>query len=908
MSNPPRLNHAANAFGRGRDRLRRLLGMGAEEEVESELGFHLQMRIRDLEAAGMSPAAAREEATRQFGDYEAIQRECRTIANRRNRSMRRREWTAELRQDVRFGVRQLRRNPGFAAMTVLMLALGIGASTAIFSLVNGVLLRALPFPAPDRLVAVYQVDADGAEGNFSHPNFVDVQARARSFTALAEHASGSAPVVVGGTAVRVPVAWVSADFFAALGVRAALGRTFVPEEFGADASVAVVSDAFWRQHLGADPDLAARTVRMDDQPLTVVGVLPPGMNLPGDAGLWRPQGSMARATRTGHNWQVVGRMRDGVPPEAASRELRGIGAAIQREHGDDTMIASAAVVPLHEVVVGRVRPMLLVLVGASGLLLLITCANVVSLLLSRTAARRRELAVRRALGAGRARLARQFVGESLVLALAGGALGAAIAAVGVRVLLALEPGRLPRAGEVRVDAAALAFAFGVSVLAAAGIGLVVALRASAGGPWATLAEGSRGQSGGAAGQRVRSALAVGQVALTLVLLVGAGLLARSFLRLMAVDPGYRTEGAVAMEILVPWAQGDEDRARTLRFHQALHERLAAIPGVRALGSVNILPLQNAGGGASGTFAKIDGTETVRGMEDVGRLVRDPARAGDAVYRVASGGYFPAMGIPLVRGRLFDARDTPEGMHAALISQSLAERAWPGQDPVGQRVQYGGMDGDVRPFVIVGVVGDVRERSVDAEPQPTFYANVQQRPGGVSGPHTLLLHGGDPAAVTATARGILREMNPEIPVRFRTLEEVFSASLSERRFSLLLLGIFAATALVLAIAGIYGIISYLVVQRTREIGIRLALGAPAGTVLGMVLRRGVLLAAAGVAVGLVSALLATRLLAGLLYGVGTRDPVTFVAVPVLLLGVAALASYVPARRTTRVDPMIVMRAE
>ncbi|HST61323.1 MAG TPA: ABC transporter permease [Longimicrobium sp.] len=897
-----------NAFGRGKDRLRRILGADVETEVESELGFHLLMRIRDLEAAGLSPAAAREQAARQFGDFEAIQRECRTIARRRNRTMRRREWMAELRQDARFGFRQLRRNPGFALLTVLMLALGIGASTAIFSIVNGVLLRALPFPEADRLVAVYQVDAEGAEGNFSHPNFVDVKERTRSFAALAEHASGSAPVVVGGTAVRVPVAWISSEFFSALGVGPVLGRTLLPEEFATGAPVAMVSDAFWRQHLGADRDLAARTVRVGDQPLTVVGVLPPGMNLPGDAGLWRPQGPLADATRTGHNWQVVGRLRAGVPPEAASRELRGIAQALKREHGDDTMIAGAAVVPLHEVVVGGVRPMLLVLVGASGLLLLITCANVVNLLLARTAARRRELAVRRALGAGRARLVRQFVGESLALALAGGVLGAAIAAAGTRALLALEPGRLPRAGEVRVDGAALLFALGVAVVAAAGIGIVVALRASGGAPWAALVEGSRGHSAGAASHRVRAVLAAGQVALTLVLLVGAGLLARSFLRLMAVDPGYRTEGAVAMEILVPWAQGDEDRARTLRFHQALHERLGAIPGVRALGSVNLLPLQNAGGGASGTFAKIDGTETVRGMEDVGRLVREPGRAGDAVYRVASGGYFPAMGIPLVRGRLFDARDTPETVHAAVISQSLAERAWPGQDPVGRQVQYGGMDGDVRPFVIVGVVGDVRERSLDAEPQPTFYANVQQRPGGVSGPHTILLYGGDPGAVAAAARGILREMDPEIPARLSTLEEVFSASLSDRRFSLLLLGAFAAVALVLAVTGIYAIISYLVVQRTREIGIRLALGAPAGTVRGMVLRSGVLLAAAGVAVGLASALLATRLLAGLLYGIGTRDPVTFVAVPLLLLAVAALASDVPARRTTRVDPMIVMRAE
>jgi putative ABC transport system permease protein len=896
------------AFGRGRDRLRRLLGVRVEEEVESELSFHLLMRGRDLEAAGMSPAAARDQAAREFGDYEAIGRECRDIAKRRNRSMRRREWLAELRQDVRFGSRQLLRSPGFALTTVLMLALGIGASTAIFSIVNGVLLRPLPFPGPDRLVAVYQVDAEGAEGQFSHPNFVDVKERSRSFAALAEHASGSAPVLVGGNAVQVPVTWVSAEFFPALGVDAAVGRTFLPEEFGRDEPVAVVSDAFWRQHLGASRDLAATTVRVGNQPLTVVGVLPPGLGFPGEAGLWRPQGPMGDATRTGHNWQVVGRLRAGVSPEAASRELRGIGRALKRQYGDDTMIAGAAAVPLHEVIVGGVRPALLVLVGASGLLLLITCANVVNLLLSRTAARRRELAVRRALGAGRGRLVRQFVGESLVLTLAGGVLGTVLAFVGMRALLALEPGRLPRVGEVRVDAAALLFALGVSVAAAAAIGLMVALRASGGGVWGALVDESRGHSGGGAGHRVRAALAVGQVALTLVLLVGAGLLARSFLRLMEVDPGYRTDGAVVMEILVPWPGSDEERSRSMRFHDALLTRLAEIRGVRAAGSVNVLPLEDAGEGSSGSFVRVHGTEVVRDFDDLTRLMREPGRAGEALYRVASGGYFPAMGIPLVRGRLFDERDTPEAAHAAVISQSLAEREWPGQDPVGRMVQYGGMDGDLRPFVIVGVVGDVRERALDAEPQPTFYANVRQRPVAVSGPHNIVLYGGDPEDVGATARGILRELNPEIPARFGTLEEVLSAWLSDRRFSLLLLGIFAATALVLAVAGIYGIIAYLVAQRTREIGIRLALGAPTGAVLGMVLRRGVLLAAAGVAVGLVGALAATRVLSGLLFGIGTRDPVTFVTVPLLLLGVAALASYVPARRTTRVDPMIVMRAE
>jgi putative ABC transport system permease protein len=894
-----------SSYSRGANGGRRILGMAVEEEVRSELEFHLQMRVRDLERRGISSLAAREQAEREFGDYESIQSQCRTIASRRNRTMRRREWLGELRQDVRFGVRQLLNNRGFGVVALLTLALGIGASTAIFSVVNGVLLRALPFAEPDRLVVVYQLGESGQRGNFSHPNFQDLKERSHSFAALAEHAFGPTPVVIGDEPVRVPVARVSSDFFTVLGVEPVLGRTFRPEEFGTDDPVVVVSDAFWKQHLGASRNLEQRPVRIGGQRLTVVGVLPRGVAFPGEAGIWRPQGDMASESRTGHNWQVVGRLRGGVSPATASAELDAIARGIKGEHGDGTMIAGAVARPLHEVVVGDARPALLVLLGASGLLLLIACANVVNLLLTRMAARQRELAVRLALGAGRARLVRQWVSESLILALLGGAMGTMLAVVGVRVLLALEPGRLPRVGEIRVDGVVLLFALAVSVLTAAAMGLLVSLRTSGSDIRATLAEGGRGQAGGVATTHLRSVLAAAQVAVTLVLLVGAGLLARSFLRLVEVDPGFRTSGAVVMEILIPWATDEQEASRSMRFHHELLERLAAIPDVREAGSANILPL-GGGGGSSGTFLEIDGTEWIQGFADIDRLSREAGRTGEAEYRLASAGYFRAMGIPLLRGRFFDGSDTSDRTHAAVISRSLAETRWPGQDPVGRLVQYGGMDGDLRPFVIVGVVGDVRERGLDAEPRPTFYANVGQRPMGVFGRHEIVLYGGDPLAVTTTARRILREMNPEIPVRFRTLEEVFSAFLADRRFSLMLLGIFAGTALLLAVSGIYGLVSYVVAQRTREIGIRLALGAPAGTVLGMVVRGGVLLTIAGVVAGLLIALASTRLLSGLLFGISTTDPLTFIAVPLLLIGVAAIASFVPARRSTRVDPIIAMR--
>jgi putative ABC transport system permease protein len=794
-------------------------------------------------------------------------------------------------------------------VSILMLGLGIGAATAIFSVVSGVLLRPLPYADPDRLTAVWQVGEEGGEFSFSHPNFEDVRERSRSFESMAEYSSQVAPISPAageGEAIRVSVAVVSGDFFRVMGVQPVQGRPILPHDVAESAPAVVVSERFWRERLGG-ADLSGLEIRTGERVIPVVGIMPDDFAFPAGTEIWAAQASQEGTSRTAHNWRVVARLRDGVTVEQARQELSAIARELKAVHGDDIWMVRATANPLHDQIVGSVRPLLLMLLGAAALLLLIACANVVNLLLARTAGRCRELSVRLAVGAGRGRLMRQFLAESLVLAGLGGAIGLLLAVMGTEALLALEPGHLPRVDEVSVSGAVLGFGVGVALLAALALGTITALRASGGDLRDTLSESSRTQSGGAGSQRLRSVLAAGQIALTLVLLVGAGLLARSFLLLLSTHPGYRTSGAVTMDLYLLPPQGESGAARLIGFTDELLQRVSKIAGVQHAGAVDVFPL--SGGGPNGNFLILTRPDEVQNFDDWGKALRNPDRVGSAQYRIATAGYFRAAGIPLLRGRLFDERDGPDAPHAAVISESLARAQWPSEDPIGKLIQYGNMDGDLRPFTIVGIVGDVRERSLEAEPQPTFYGNALQRPRSLPGPLTVVMaDGSNPTAIVGSAHRIVRSLDPEMPLRFRTLDEVFSESLAPRRFSLVLLGAFAATALLLAIAGIYGVISYLVAQRTREIGIRLALGAGASDVLRLVVGRGAALAVAGVAIGLMVALAATRVLSGLLYGVGARDPITFIVVPILLGVVAALASYIPARYATRVDPMITMRAE
>jgi putative ABC transport system permease protein len=591
----------------------------------------------------------------------------------------------------------------------------------------------------------------------------------------------------------------------------------------------------------------------------------------------------------------------------------------------------AAVLPLQAALTNDVRPALLILLGAVGFLLLVACANVMNLLLAQAAAREAELAVRAALGASRSRLIRQFLAETLLLTFIGGVLGVIAAYFGVQGLLAMAPRNTPRLAEVSVNLPVLLFALGLCMFLAAGLGVFTALRATACDVQAALAEGGRGQGNVRRSRHAGRMIISGQLAITLLLLVGAGLEGRSLLRVLSVDPGFRTEQVMTIDLALSHADREADRVRRVQFINTLFERLRALPGVHDVGGTDSLPL-GTGIGSDGAFAEINPQQLSAKDRDLmnqplhffggdpdpallkdfiaffERLFHDPTRTGYADHAVVSEGYFRVLGVPLLRGRLFDPRDTADATPVALISESLAKTKWPNQDALGRTIEFGNMDGDLRLLTIVGVVGDVRERSVEAPPRPTIYVNYRQRPQSATSFSVVMRTSADPATIFADARKILNELDPDIPPRLNTFTEVFAASLSGRRFNLILVGIFAGSALLLAVAGIYGVLAYSVARRTREIGVRIALGASSGNVLGLVLRQAMVTATAGVAAGIVGSFVLTRLMQSLLFEISPTDPLTFAGVTLVLLLVAALASYLPARRAAKVDPIIALRYE
>ena len=809
-------------------------------------------------------------------------------------------------RDIRYGCRMLVKKPVFTSVAVLTLALGLGSTTAIFSVINGLLLRPLPYPNPDQIVRVWQVGDKGQRMQFSDPNFEDLHTESRSFQALAQYSSRAFSVSGGSEPVRTPGAVVSQDFFDVMGVRPLLGRAFLPAEHNqGEPMTIIVSYGFWQRYLGGDPDLSSKKLTFLNQSHQVIGVMPQGFSFPPGTELWSPRGLSPRLpSRTAHNWQVVARLEGGVTHEQARQEASAIAARLKQQFGDKTWMADATVVPLQEVMVAQVRPTLYILMGAVGFLLLIACANVVNLLLAQAASRQRELAVRVALGASRWRLVRQFLAESLLLAFIGGTLGLLLAWWGVGVLLALEPGNLPRTNEVSVDYRVLTFAAAASFTVALLLGLMTAWRSTGVNLQEALKAAGRSHLGGGASQRLRSSLVVTQIMLTLVLLTGAGLVGRSLLNLLSVDPGFRTESLVAMHLSHTFPKDEAARARQASFHEQLDERLRTIPGVVEIGAIDSFPL--SGNQPNGTFIIMQPNENIKSLADFEGLMRDPQRTGSADYRIASEGYFRAMNIPLIRGRLFGPGDGPETQHVAVISESLARQRWPDEDPIGKLIQFGNMDGNLKPFIIVGIVGDVREYGLDLDPRPTFYGYYKQRPFSAM---TVVLYGeAQSAALISASRSILHEADPNLPARFRTVDEIVSASVADRRFNLLLIGVFAGTALLLAVMGIYGVTAYSVAQRTQEIGVRMALGARPMDIFRMVLGKGLLLTAIGVALGLAGALGLTQLIRSLLYGVTPHDAITFSAAAILLAAVALMACFFPARRATKVDPMVALRYE
>src|ERR1700676_3199840 len=701
-------------------------------------------------------------------------------------------------QDLRYALRVLKRNPGFTSITVFTLALGIGATTAIFGVVYGVLLRPPPYDQPNQIVQLWESNDRGHRMNFTDPNFEDIRSQSHSLQGLAEFGTGVESVSGGAEPTRTMVASVSQDFFPLMRVRPVLGRGFLPENhrFGA-AAVALVSYGYCRQRLGSATDLSAVKLTILNQAVSVIGVLPAEFRFPDQSEIWVPRELWERLrSRSAHNWRVIGRLRDGVEPEQAHAELVVIARQIKQQFGQDVDMTDVAVARLQDAMTGNVRAGLLLLMGAVGFLLLIACANVANLLLAQASTREKELAIRAAIGAGRGRLARQFLTESLLLALAGGLFGVVFARWGVIALVHFAPPELQLLEDASIQLPVLFFAFGVSLMVAVGLGLFSVLRATSGDVQQALVEQGRSQMGSRRSQRVGRAIIAGQLAITLVLLTGAGLLGRSLLHVLSVDPGFRTEKVVTMELALSFAGNDTSRGRA-RFLSELLARLRQIPGVQEVGGGGTLPL--TGALADGTYVMMGpGDQPPRSMEDLERWFHNVARTGHADYCPASEGYFRALGILLLQGRLFDDRDTMDAPHVAVISQSLALEKWPGQDPIGHTIEFGNMDGDLRLLTVVGVVGDVREDSLEKPSGPMVYVNYRQRPEKTNGFAAVLRLATDPAPVISSARSIVRSLDPNQPPRFAELSEVSALSLKSRKFNLLLLGAFAGTPLVLAL--------------------------------------------------------------------------------------------------------------
>lgn len=896
-------------------------GQRHDAELASELESHLQLHIEDNLLSGMSPEQARREALMKLGGVEQTKESV--------RDHRRVPLVENFLQDLHFGARMLRKSPGFTAVTVLTLALGIGATTAIFTVVYAVLLRPLAFSKPEQIVRLWEQNEQGGRMNFADPNFDDIEAQNRSLQGIAEYSNDVDTVSSGGEAVRTGVAWVSRGFFDLMGVAPFAGRSFAPEEQQLDAAMAaMVSYNYWQQALGGTADLSKVHLRVGTRPAAVVGVLPPGFHFPDETEIWVPREIFEKwPSRTAHNWRAVGRVRDDFAVTSAALELTSIAKRLKQQYGQDTAMVAVAAVPLREAMTGSIRPALLILLGASGFLLLIACANVVNLLLAQSATRERELCVRTALGAERGRLIRQFLAESLLLAVLGGTLGVLVAHWGLNALLAIAPKDLPRLGDVSMNLPVLAFSLGISFFIAAGMGTLCAMQGAPRDPVEGLAEGNQRQIGTLRKQRMGRLIVTAQIAITLILLIGTGLMGRSLLRLLSLDPGFRTERVMTMELLLPEAPKKMQR---IQFLDELLSRVRTIPGVEAAGATNAIPLSTQGP-ADGTFVVMNSSQISPQIQDLmhrsldGTLESDPAlmaeftnffdalfrdqtHLGDADYVIASDDYFPTLGIPLIRGRMFDARDTFDAPQSALISESLAREKWPNEDPLGHTIEFGNMDGDPRLLTIVGVVGNVRERNLEAIPRPTVYVNYKQRPQAAHMITVVMRTSGKPDAVITAARQIVRDLDPSVPPRFSALSSVYSDSLGTRRFSLTLVGIFSWVALSLAIAGIYGVTAYAVTQRTREIGVRMALGASTREVLNMIVLEGLATATVGVIAGVFGALVLTRWIHSLLYEMSPTDPVTFIGVSLLLSLVALVACYIPARRATRVDPMQALRYE
>jgi predicted permease len=878
----------------------------AESELEEELNYHIEQQTEQNICLGMNPEEARYAAQKAFGGVEQ--------AKERSRDARGVRWIEEVWRDLRYGARTLLKKPGFTLIAVLTLALGIGANTAIFSVINATLLTS-PFQQSERLVFIHErrIAQGGLQGLIAPPNFFAWQEQNRSFERMAAYTDALFNLTGDGEPERVWGMITTPELFATLGVHPMLGRDFTAEDGAPDAPGGVtISHSLWQRRFGGARDIIGKAIRLDGGSQTVIGVMPPGFQFPDKKfEIWRTFNAPpeVRANRRFYYLTAIGRLKSVVTFAEARTEMDEIARRLERQFPDTNKGHGVSLIAFEEAAVGRVRPALYAFVAAVGFVLLIACVNVASLSLARAASRQREMALRASLGATRVAIVRQLLTESLLLAFAGGAIGLIVAACGVDLLVAAGAGKLPRLDQVEVDTNALAFTLAVSALAGIISGLLPALQLSRTNLINGLRDGGQNMSGSRNRSRALNGLVIAEVALALVLLIGAGLLIRSFARLLEVDPGFASENALAIDLSL---NGERFANRRHIFMEQLIARLASLPGVVAVGATSHLPLS--------------GEEGARPFRVVGDAAKATGEKLIAEYRIVTPDYLRAMKIPLRAGRLFTAHDrneyfTVDGRRVdgypnrergeldaagvVIINEALARRSFAGVNPLGRRIVI--EDGQSREREIVGVVGDVRHFGLDVAATPELYLPYAQRP---TPNQTLVIRAkSEPTALVAAVRQQVRSLDQDLPLYgVKTMENYLDESVAARRLNMLLVGVFAAVALILAAGGIYGVISQSVTERTREIGIRMALGARSQDVLRLVLRRGMTLALVGAGAGLICALALTWIMRSLLFGVSAIDPQTFGLTTITLILVALAACWIPARRATKVDPIIALHNE
>ena len=881
-----------------RYRLRALFGRARmEADLDEELRFHVEREMEKYRRAGMSEEEAGRRARMAFGGHEQMKEDVREA---RGTSL-----IENTMQDARYAVRQLRANPMFATVMILTLALAIGANSAIFSVIEGVLLRPLPYPRADRIVRIFLDSPMYPHFPLNPWDFRDYRDRSRSFTGLAAFTRSDMQLSSGsGQPEMLNGFGITAGFFDVLGLRPELGHEFDRgNEVANSACQVIVSDRLWRTRFAADPNIIGRKITLNAMPFTVIGVMPPGTEHPGNefhsvpygqhVDVWTPFWFEGNATQRGsHYIEGFGRLKDGVTAGAAQSELDAIMAELVHEHGADVKRWHVLVVPLDQEIVGSSRPMLLMLLGSVGTVLLIACANAANLLLARAASRRRELAVRLALGAQRVRLVRQMLTESLMLALAGGILGLTLAMGGVKAIVSLLPEDFPRVADIHVSAPVFWFTLGIALGTGILFGLFPALQASRTDPRQGLHEGGRTLTSGRHQQRLRSALVISEVTLACVLLIGAGLMLRSLLKQMHLDPGFQQDHVLTATLSLPEADY-KDGEPVVLFCQEMMRDLEALAGVQAAGAGSDLPWT---GWDENTSFDIEGRQP------------PPNTFFHARYHVATPDYFRALGTPLVAGRYFtDGDKNHDAPLVVAINEAMAKKYWPGEDAVGKRITFEDHPKEKDWMTVVGVVGDVKDKPNSPAAAPGLWWPHAQAP--FHDVAVVVRFKGDPAAMTTALRDEVHRLNPGLAIaHVQRMDQIVEESVAAPRMEFVLVGLFGALAIVLAGIGTYGVIAYTVSQRTTEFGLRMALGAQRGDLMRMVLSQGARLVVPGAAIGVLLALALGRAMKSLIYGVRPNDPATFVAVAGIVVVVALLASYIPARRAAKADPMRALRAE